>query len=72
MEQVGDTVKIIKNSIRCNRCGDVITSMQTHEYVTCSCGQCSVDGGNEYLKRSCLHSQKDFTELSELEGPAHE
>ena len=65
-------MRIITNSIRCNQCGDIITSTRTHDYVTCSCGCCSVDGGKEYLKRTCLHSQNDYTELSELEEAAHE
>ncbi len=70
MQRQADS-RIIKNSIRCNRCGTVITSVTTHDYVTCSCGCCSIDGGTEYLKRIYLHTQDDFTELSEWEEPAH-
>ena len=69
---MNDAVKIIKNSIKCNHCGDIRTSVQAHDFVTCSCGCCSVDGGSEYLKRVCLHTQDDFAEVSELEDPAHE
>lgn len=58
--------KIIKNSIRCNLCGDIIVSEHRHDYVTCSCGFCSVDGGTDYLKRSIVNPQGDFTELSEV------
>ena len=57
---------IIKNAIRCNRCGDEIESMGTHQFVTCSCGACSVDGGHEYLRR-CAPSENDFTDISIVE-----
>lgn len=33
-----------------------------HDFVTCSCGACSVDGGHEYLRR-CGHME-DIIELS--------
>ena len=58
--------RIIKNSIKCNLCGDIITSTYIHDFVTCKCGWCSVDGGNYYLKRRFKHSLNDFTELSEF------
>ena len=59
--------KIIKNAIRCNHCGDVIESTHRYDFVTCSCGCCSVDGGKDYLKRTFADSQDDFTELSVIE-----
>lgn len=59
-------MKIIRNIIRCNRCSDEIESTGTHQFLTCSCGTCSVDGGNEYLRR-CAPSENDFTDLSIVE-----
>lgn len=59
--------KIIKNMIRCNLCGDTIESVHVHDFVTCRCGACSVDGGIEYLSRSFV-STNDFTELSIVEN----
>lgn len=44
--------KIIKNAAKCLKCGDVIESKHRHDYVTCSCGNVSVDGGTDYLRRS--------------------
>ena len=38
-------MKIIKNAIRCNICGDEIESTYRHNFVMCSCGSCAVDGG---------------------------
>lgn len=60
--------RIIKNSVKCNLCGDIIVSKSRHDLVTCTCGCCSVDGGNDYLRRSYTNSRDDFTELSEFEG----
>lgn len=58
--------KIISNVIKCKHCGDVIESTDRHDFVTCSCGICSVDGGHDYLRRCFKHSQKeDYIDLSE-------
>lgn len=42
---------ILSNQAKCKECEDVIVSKYTHDYVTCSCGAISVDGGLSYLKR---------------------
>ena len=44
--------KIIENSAKCLKCGDKIVSKHRHDYVTCSCGNISVDGGLDYCRRS--------------------
>lgn len=59
--------KIIKNSIKCKHCGDIIISKNTHDFVTCKCGCCSVDGGNSYIRRCFTNSADDYEELSEIE-----
>lgn len=56
--------KIIKNAIQCKKCGDIIESKSVHDFVTCSCGACSVDGGHEYLRR--CGNMEDIIELSEI------
>lgn len=58
-------MKIIRNAIRCNLCGDEIESRYVHEFVWCSCGMVAVDGGTAYLRRSYKGSQEDYTEISE-------
>lgn len=55
---------IVYNAIKCKECGQVIESKHRHDYVTCSCGACSVDGGHDYLKRA-FKSDDNYTELSE-------
>ena len=56
-------MKIIKNAIRCKICGDEIESTYSHDYVSCSCGACAVDGGHNYLRRS-FASKDCFEDVS--------
>ena len=37
-----------KLGIRCPKCGDKLFSWTTHDFQTCSCGQCFIDGGFDY------------------------
>ncbi len=46
---VGD---IYVNAARCKVCGWFIRSRNRHDFVTCSCGAVSVDGGSHYCKRT--------------------
>lgn len=41
-----------RNSAKCLMCQDEIVSTHGHDFVTCSCGNISIDGGNEYHRRS--------------------
>jgi hypothetical protein len=50
------------NKAKCKICSDVIESKHRHDFVRCSCGEISVDGGKDYLKRSA----KNFDNLIEL------
>ena len=58
--------KIIRNAIRCKKCGDVIESKTVHDFKFCSCGSCAVDGGHDYLRR--CGNREDWEELSEGGG----
>jgi hypothetical protein len=42
---------IVQNAVSCLACGDFIVSKHRHDFVTCTCGAVSVDGGQEYLRR---------------------
>lgn len=57
--------RIIKNAIRCKKCGDVIESKTIHDFKFCGCGSCAVDGGHDYLRR--CGNREDWEELSEVE-----
>ena len=55
--------EIIRNRIRCRLCGEIIESKSQHDFVTCHCGACSVDGGRAYLRR-CFAEPDCYEELS--------
>ena len=52
---------------RTNNCGDVIESKHVHDFVTCSCGTVSCDGGLSYARRGFKNSPDDFTDMCEYE-----
>lgn len=54
---------IERNSVHCIACGDDIVSRHVHDFVTCSCGSVSVDGGHEYLRR-VFNGQAIYTDTS--------
>ena len=49
INQLGDE-KPTHSAIRCKKCGDVIESKYRHDWVSCSCGACFVDGGYDYCR----------------------
>ena len=57
---------IISNKIQCKHCGEIIESVGIHDFVTCKCETCSVDGGHWHLSRSFRNSpEEDYIVLSE-------
>ena len=54
--------RIRTNKIKCRKCGDIIESIDVHDFKWCSCGAVAVDGGREYLRR--VENKNDFEELS--------
>lgn len=54
--------QIRTNKIKCRKCGDIIESIDVHDFKWCSCGAVAVDGGREYLRR--VGNKEDFEELS--------
>ena len=42
----------MRNRVKCLKCDDTIESKHVHDFVTCSCGNVSVDGGLDYSRRS--------------------
>lgn len=44
--------KLIKNSIRCKKCGKVLESKSVHDFKICDCKKdfCFVDGGLQYQR----------------------
>lgn len=48
------------NAATCKLCGDYIRSKNRHDFVTCKCGNVSVDGGSWYARRAFRKSAKTF------------
>lgn len=42
--------KIIRNRIKCKKCGDIIESKSVHHFVEYRCKSIAVDGGHEYQR----------------------
>ena len=61
---------IVTNKIKCKKCNDIIESRHVHDFETCKCGACSVDGGHEYLRR--LGDPADWEDLSIVKGDKNE
>ena len=55
---------LVKNAAKCLKCGDIIESKYSHNYVSCSCGSISIDGGTNYAKRVYTEGT-EWEELSE-------
>jgi hypothetical protein len=55
---------IFENKAQCLQCEDIIESKHRHDFVTCKCGNLSVDGGSWYLSRTYRHGFESFKELS--------
>ena len=53
---------VVINKAQCKLCGDIIESLNTHDYKRCGCGEIAVDGGKSYIKRSA----KDLSNIIEL------
>ena len=53
---------VVTNEAQCRLCGDVIESKHRHDFKSCKCGEITVDGGKEYIKRSA----RDLSNIIEL------
>jgi hypothetical protein len=38
------------NAMQCLHCGDIIYSCATHDFRSCTCGKCYIDGGFDYVR----------------------
>lgn len=56
--------KLLINKAKCLLCGDVLESVYRHDSKTCQCGNLSVDGGKDYIRRS-YREEDSYEELSE-------
>ena len=61
--------RIVRNAMKCLKCGDIIESKYRHDFVECSCGAIFVDGGHDYLRRGFKQglTPDDYEDLTEVE-----
>lgn len=59
---------LVKNAIKCKLCGEVIQSIHVHDFKSCKCGECFVDGGFDYSRRGAKNFD-NIIELSEYVKP---
>lgn len=43
--------EIVRNRAECPLCGELVESWHRHDFRSCGCGNVSVDGGQDYLRR---------------------
>lgn len=58
----------MKNRAKCRICQDILESFHRYDYVTCACGEISIDGGNNIFKCSA----KDFTNFMRVDDEGNE
>ena len=60
---------ITYNALRCKNCNDTIESTFRHDFKYCSCGDCFVDGGKDYIRHGCPSTktpEESFQDLSQI------
>lgn len=57
---------IIRNSALCLLCQEEIESKHRHDFVTCPCGNVSVDGGTDYLRRASISGLWEDTSIERI------
>lgn len=62
----GMTMGIIKNAVKCKRCGHVVESTYQHDFKFCTCGAVGVDGGHSYIRR--VGDPNQMEDRSEFDG----
>ena len=64
-ETKSEKSKLVRNAIKCLKCGEIIESKHCHDWVQCGCGACFVDGGLDYMRVG--GNRSDWEDLSEWE-----
>jgi len=58
----------MRNRAKCRLCEEIIESFHSHDYVSCKCGEISIDGGNMHYKASA----KDFNNFLRVDDNGKE
>lgn len=41
---------LLRSQIECPECGDIVASINRHDFQLCKCGATAIDGGRDYLR----------------------
>lgn len=55
----------MRNRAKCKLCGDIIESFHRNDYVSCSCQEISIDGG-QHLFRCAAKSFENFLRVDDV------
>lgn len=58
---------MLVTAIKCKKCGDIIYSRMVHDYRSCSCESCAIDGGFDYCRIIGKGEDWDMMELHVLD-----
>lgn len=58
----------MKNRAKCKLCSSIIESFHQHDYVTCKCGEISIDGGSYHFSASA----KDWRNFLRVDDEGNE
>jgi hypothetical protein len=53
---------LYRNAAKCKGCLEILESTYRHDFVSCSCGNLSVDGGHDYPRR--VFGQYGFEDMN--------
>lgn len=59
--------RLLVNKAQCLKCLDILESRFLYDYKRCSCGNLSVDGGLDYIKRGYHFGEESWKDLCEFE-----
>ena len=58
----------MKNRAKCKLCQDIIESFHRQDYITCKCGEISIDGGLDFYKAAA----KDWSNFLRVDDEGNE
>jgi hypothetical protein len=58
----------MRNRAKCKLCSSILESFHQHDFVTCKCGEISIDGGQSFFKASA----KDFKNFLRVDDIGNE
>lgn len=54
--------KILRNSVKCKKCGQVVESFSENTFTSCKCGETKISGGFSHL----IREGQNYDEMSQF------